>query len=147
MPKRQNNKLKTINQNNRKEMNKFVKALFFISGMICLILGIIGIILPILPTTPFLLLAVACFLRSSKRFYNWLLNSRILGSYIRNYREGRGMPRKIKAFTISMLWITILISFFLIQITWVRCILIVVAIAVAIHIILIRPKNVKKENN
>lgn len=116
MPKRQNNKPKTINHNNRKEMNKFVKALFFISGMICLILGIIGIILPILPTTPFLLFAVACFLRSSKRFYKWLLNSRILGSYIRNYREGRVMPRKIKAFTISMLWITILISFFLIQI-------------------------------
>ena len=131
-----------------KTSNWLLKWILVTAGTVFLGLGIIGVFLPILPTTPFLLLAVACFLRSSERFYNWLLNNRILGSYIRNYREGRGMPRKIKAFTISMLWITILISFFLIQITWVRCILIVVAIAVTIHIILIRPKkNVKKENN
>jgi uncharacterized membrane protein YbaN (DUF454 family) len=124
--------------------SRLKRALYFIAGTLCLILGIIGIILPILPTTPFLLLAVACFLRSSERFYNWLLNSKILGSYIRNYKEGKGMPRKIKVFTISMLWITILISFSLIPIIWVRCILIIIAIAVTIHIILIRPKKSKE---
>ena len=118
--------------------------MYFTGGIICLSLGIIGIILPILPTTPFLLLAAACFSRSSERFYNWLLNNRILGSYIRNYREGKGMPKKVKIFTISMLWITILLtSFIFIQIIWVRYVLIIIAIAVTIHIILIRPK--KKE--
>ncbi|MFX0025569.1 MAG: YbaN family protein [Candidatus Hermodarchaeota archaeon] len=121
--------------------SRLKRALYFIAGTLCLILGIIGIILPILPTTPFLLLTVACYLRSSERFYNWLLNSKILGSYIRNYKEGKGMPTKIKAFTISILWITILISFFLIPIIWVRCILIIIAIAVTIHIILIKPKK------
>ena len=127
--------------------SRLKRALYFIAGTLCLILGIIGIILPILPTTPFLLLAVACFLRSSEKFYNLLLNSRILGSYIRNYKEGKGMPRKIKAFTIAMLWITILISFFLIPIIWVRCILIIIAIAVTIHIILIRPKKSEQERH
>lgn len=125
-----------------KPRKKIVKALYFIGGTISLILGIIGIILPILPTTPFLLLAAACYARSSEKFYNWLLNNRVLGSYIRNYIEGRGMPNKVKIFTISMLWFTILLSAFLfIQVLWVRIVLIIIAIAVTIHIILIRPKK------
>jgi uncharacterized membrane protein YbaN (DUF454 family) len=131
-----------LEQDDKKPRKKIVKLLYFIGGTISLILGIIGIVLPILPTTPFLLLAAACYARSSEKFYNWLLNNRILGSYIRNYIEGRGMPLKVKIFTISMLWITILISAFLIiQIMWVRFVLIIIAIAVTIHIILIRPKK------
>ena len=128
----------------KKPRKKIVKALYFTGGTISLILGIIGIVLPILPTTPFLLLAAACYARSSEKFYNWLLNNRILGFYIRNYREGKGLPKKIKIFTISLLWITILLtSFIFIQIIWVRYILIIIAIAVTIHIILIRPKKKK----
>ncbi|TFG25431.1 MAG: DUF454 domain-containing protein [Promethearchaeota archaeon] len=140
----ENNEPENLNEEDAKERNKYVRGLYFTGGIICLSLGIIGIILPILPTTPFLLLAAGCFSRSSKRFYNWLLNNRILGSYIRNFREGKGMPIKVKIFTISMLWITILLtSFIFIQIIWVRYVLIIIAIAVTIHIILIRPK--KKE--
>ena len=132
---------------NKKPRKKIVKVLYFIGGTTSLILGIIGIVLPILPTTPFLLLAAACYARSSEKFYNWLLNNRILGSYIRNYIEGRGMPIKVKIFTISMLWITILISAFLIiQIFWIRVVLLIIAIAVTIHIILIRPKKNSKKN-
>ena len=59
-------------------------------------LGIIGIFLPLLPTTPFLLLAAACYARSSKRFYNWLLNNKWFGNYIKNYRERKGIPLQIK---------------------------------------------------
>ncbi|TFG01660.1 MAG: DUF454 domain-containing protein [Promethearchaeota archaeon] len=126
----------------KKLRKKIVKALYFTGGTISLILGIIGIVIPILPTTPFLLLAAACYARSSEKFYNWLLNNRILGSYIRNYIEGRGMPIKVKIFTISMLWLTILLSAFLfIQLMWVRIVLFIIAIAVTIHIILIRPKK------
>ena len=131
----------------KKPRKKIVKALYFLGGTISLSLGIIGIVLPILPTTPFLLLAAACYARSSQRVYNWLLNNRILGAYIRNYIEGRGMPIKVKIFTISLLWITILISaFFFIQIFWVRIVLIIIAIAVTTHIILIRPKNKEVQN-
>jgi uncharacterized membrane protein YbaN (DUF454 family) len=126
----------------KKPRKKIVKALYFTGGTISLILGIIGIVLPILPTTPFLLLAAACYARSSEKFYNWLLNNRILGYYIRNYREGKGMPKKIKIFTISLLWITILLtSFIFVRIVWIRYVLIIIAIAVTIHIILIRPKK------
>ena len=133
-----------LEQDDKKPRKKIVKALYFTGGTISLTLGIIGIVLPILPTTPFLLLAAACYARSSEKFYNWLLNNRILGSYIRNYIEGRGMPIKVKIFTISMLWITILISAFLfIQTFWIRIVLLIIAIAVTIHIILIRPKKSK----
>ncbi|MFX1452765.1 MAG: YbaN family protein, partial [Promethearchaeota archaeon] len=136
-----------IELNDKKPRKKILKALYFIGGTLSLALGIIGIVIPILPTTPFLLLAAACYARSSEKFYNWLLNNRILGSYIRNYIEGKGMPIKVKIFTISMLWITILISAFLIiQIFWIRVILIVTAISVSIHIILIRPKEKAKSN-
>ena len=70
----------------RKERKKIVKILYLIGGIIFTGLGIVGIIFPILPTTPFLLLAAACFAISSERLYNWLLNNKILGLYIRNYK-------------------------------------------------------------
>ena len=126
-------------------MKKIKRHLIFIGGFISLILGIIGIAIPILPTTPFLLLASAAFAKSSEKFNKWLLNNKILGTYIKNYREGNGLPLKIKVLTLSLLWITILIStVFLMDLLWVVIILICIAIAVSIHIILIRPKNIEK---
>jgi uncharacterized protein len=76
-------------------------------GSLSVVVGVIGIVVPILPTTPFLLLAAACYLRSSKRFYQWLITNRWLGEYIRNYREGRGMPRRTKIAVLGLLWLTI----------------------------------------
>jgi len=123
------------------EKKKIVKHLILLGGFISLILGIIGIVIPILPTTPFLLLASAAFAKSSKRFDRWLLNNKILGTYIKNYREGKGLPLQIKILTLSLLWITITISmFFLLDLTWVLILLICIALAVSLHIILIRPK-------
>ena len=122
--------------------NKIKKGLYFIGGTASLILGIIGIVLPILPTTPFLLLASACYAKSSKKFHNWLLNNKILGKYIQGYLKGSGIPIKSKIIAISMLWISISISaYFFVQILWIRIVLIIIAIAVTVHIILIRPKN------
>jgi len=119
--------------------NKFFRYLLIISGTICLVFGIIGIVLPILPTTPFLLLAAACNARSSQRFYNWLMNNRWLGNYIKNYHDGRGVPLKFKIFTISLLWITILFSiYYVIDNLWVEVILFIIAISVTIHIITIK---------
>ena len=121
---------------------KIKRVLLLFAGTLTLILGIIGIVIPILPTTPFLLLSAACFTRSSKKFYNWLMNNKILGFYVRNYREGKGMPLKLKIFTVSLLWFTILLSvFFFISILWVRILLIIIAISVSTHIMLIRPKK------
>lgn len=122
--------------------NRLVKWVLIIAGIFFVGLGIIGIFLPILPTTPFLLLAAACFARSSKRFYNWLLNNRWFGNYIKNYREGKGVPLKVKVLSISLLWIAIIFSaFFWVSILFVKFILILVAIGVTIHILSIRPRK------
>lgn len=76
------------------------------AGMICVGLGAIGIVLPGLPTTPFLLLAAYCFARSSEHFHGWLLNHRWFGSYVRNFEEGRGMTRRAKAATLLVMWLS-----------------------------------------
>jgi uncharacterized membrane protein YbaN (DUF454 family) len=107
-------------------------------------LGIIGIFVPILPTTPFLLLAAACYMRSSERFYRWLINDRIFGAYVTNYIEGRGMPIRIKIFTILLLWLTIGLTIaFGVQNTVIRIVLICIAIGVTVHIVLIRKRRVE----
>jgi uncharacterized protein len=118
--------------------NRLLKYLLVSAGTFFLGLGIIGIFLPILPTTPFLLLAAACYARSSKRFYDWLMNNKWFGSYIKNYQEGNGVPLKVKILTISVLWITILLSVFIVQILWVKILLILIAFGVTIHILTIK---------
>jgi uncharacterized membrane protein YbaN (DUF454 family) len=70
-------------------------------------LGAIGIVFPILPTTPFLLAAAACFCKSSTRMYSWLMNNKWFGEYIKNYKEGRGLPLKTKITALVVLWVTI----------------------------------------
>ena len=109
------------------------------SGTFFLVIGIIGIFIPILPTTPFLLLAAACYARGSKKFYNWLINNKWLGEYIKNYREGRGIPLTVKILSITFLWITIAFStFVIVSIFLVQVILIIIAIVVTIHILTIK---------
>ncbi len=110
-------------------------------GTLSLAIGIVGIFTPILPTTPFLLLAAACYLRSSQRFYRWLMNNRVFGGYIRNYTEGRGIPLRLKLFTIALLWITIGISIWLTANWIVTIVLLAVAVGVTLHIAFIRAKK------
>lgn len=119
-----------------------LKAFLIVIGFLAVGLGILGMFLPVLPTTPFLLLAAACFAKSSKRFYHWLLNNKWFGSYIKNYREGKGIPLKIKILSMGFMWVTILTSsiFFLDNI-YIRILLIVIAIIVTIHISLIKTKK------
>lgn len=121
---------------NKTSKNRFVRSLFFFAGTITLVLGAIGVVFPILPTTPFLLLSLACYLRSSERMTHWLLNNKYFGSYLRNYKEGKGIPMKTKLFAITVLWITISISaFILVPILAVQIILFVVATAVTVHLV------------
>jgi uncharacterized membrane protein YbaN (DUF454 family) len=110
-------------------------------GTICLAIGIVGIFTPILPTTPFLLLAAFCYLRSSQRFHSWLMYNRVFGGYIRSYTEGRGIPLKVKLFTITLLWVTIGISIWLVSNMIVTAVLLVVAAGVSLHITFIRRKK------
>jgi uncharacterized membrane protein YbaN (DUF454 family) len=118
------------------------RRLLIAAGTLCAGLGIIGIFVPILPTTPFLLLAAACYMRSSERFYRWLTDNRIFGAYVRNYIEGKGMPIRIKVFTILLLWLTIGLSItFAVQNLVIRIILVCIAVGVTIHIALIRKRK------
>ena len=94
--------------------------------------------LPVLPTTPFLLLAAYCFMRGSQRFYNLLVSNRYLGSYIRNYMEGRGMSVKWKAWVIFWLWLVIGISAILADNSVIQIVLVVVAVGVTIHILCLK---------
>jgi len=126
--------------------NIFFRYLLIIAGTISLVFGVIGIFLPVLPTTPLLLLAAACYARSSQRFYNFLMNNKWFGTYIRNYSEGRGVPLKIKIFTITLLWLTILTSiYFIINNLWIGLLLVIIAIGVTFHIITI--KTYKHKNS
>lgn len=109
------------------------------AGTICVGLGALGIFLPLLPTTPFLLLAAACYIRSSEKFYRWLIANRWFGSYIRNYREGRGVPRSTKVIAIGLLWITIGYSaLFVVGSLFFRAILILIAVGVTTHLVLLK---------
>ena len=114
-----------------------MKKIFLISaGCISLTTGIIGIFLPILPTTPFLLLSAACFIRSSKNLYLWLINHKILGIYIKNYIEYKAITKKSKIISISLLWFCIINSaLFFVKSLWIKIILFIIAICVTIHIL------------
>ena len=123
----------------RKIMSKLIRGILIIAGTFFLGFGIIGIFLPLLPTTPFLLLAAACYARSSKRFYNWLLNNKWFGNYIKNYRERKAVLLKIKVLSISFLWIAIGYSvIFVVYILLGKIILILIATGVTIHILSIK---------
>ena len=116
---------------------KALRALLIAAGTICLTLGAIGIFLPILPTTPFLLLAAACYLRSSKRMHKWLLNNRWFGEYIKNYQAGRGIPLKTKIIAITVLWLAIVYStiFVVNEILIAQIVLLTIAAGVSVHLI------------
>lgn len=86
-------------------MKQIKKILLIIAGSISLGLGVLGVILPLLPTTPFLLLAAACYVRSSERLYYWLITNKYFGSYIQNYRDGKGIPLRAKVIGVSVLWL------------------------------------------
>ncbi len=84
------------------------KYLLILTGSIALALGVAGIFLPILPTTPFLLLAASCYFNSSPRLYQWLLTRKHLGSYIRNFRENHAIPLRAKIVSVTLVWLTLL---------------------------------------
>jgi len=117
-------------------INRPVKILLIIAGSLSVILGFIGIFVPVWPTTPFLLLAAACYIRSSERLYTWLISNRWFGDYIRKYREGQGIPVRIKILSLALLWLSIGFSV-LVVIPWLflKIILLIIAGLVTCHIL------------
>lgn len=116
-----------------------LKSFLIISGYLSLSIGIVGIFLPLLPTTPFLLLSSALFLRSSKRHHDWLVNHTVFGSFIKHYMESRSVTLRSKILSLSVLWFVIGISVISnADILWVKILLPVIASAVTVHIVHLR---------
>lgn len=114
------------------------RIIFIIIGTVSLILGAIGMFIPLLPTTPFLLLSCWMYLRSSKRLYTWVINHRVFGFYINSYIKYRAVEKKYKITAILLLWVTILISMRIVDSNWVRILLLVIAVGVTTHIALLK---------
>ena len=105
-------------------------------GLLSLSLGILGIFLPVLPTTPFLLLASVLFLTSSKSLYDWLMNHPKLGPYISNFLVHKAIPLRVKIVSVSMVWITLLYCALMVAEHWAfKLLFVVIAIAVTVHIL------------
>ena len=118
------------------------RILFVALAFLSIGLGILGIFIPLLPTTPFLLLAAWLLAKSSGRLLEKLLRNRFAGKYIRNYREGKGIPVRVKISAIIFLWTGILISAFCFEFGWhIRIPLILLATGVSIHILRIRQRR------
>ena len=118
---------------------KYLRVLLVILGTVFTGVGILGILVPVLPTTPLLLLAAVCYARSSDRLYNWLLENRWFGRYIKDYIQNKGIRLHIKVFTITLLWTAIGVSaVFAVESLVVRIVLVVIAIGVTWHLLSMR---------
>lgn len=119
-----------------KQYNPALRWVLLLLGFASIFLAIIGIFLPVLPTVPFLLLALGCFARSSERFYAWLIDHTHFGPLIRPYLQGAGIPRAAKVKAIALVWISITISvLFLLETLWVRVFLLVIALGVTVYLL------------
>ena len=115
--------------------HRSVRYLLLGIGWQSVALGVLGIFLPVLPTTPFLLLAAACFVRSSRRFYIWLVTHPRLGPWIRDYLDGQGIPLKGKVYALSLMWASIALSCYLVPLPWARAFMLTSAALVSLYIL------------
>jgi len=111
------------------------KSLLLFSGLLFTLLGLVGVFVPVLPTTPFLLLASFCFAKSSKKHNNWLVNHRIFGAYIGSYMKYRAVRKDMKIRAVLFLWGSLILSALLVQKIYVAAILFAVGVGVTIYIV------------
>ena len=124
-----------IEPQQRQARSATLRYLLFACGCLSVLLGVIGIFLPVLPTTPFLLLAAACFARSSKRFYLWLVLHPKLGPWVRDYLDGQGFPLKGKVWALILMWASISFSIWLVPLLWARGFMLLSAVGVTVYIL------------
>lgn len=115
---------------------------YLISGILLVAIGVIGIFLPVLPTTIFLILASACFVKSSPKANEWLRNHKILGVYLKNYQDKTGLTLKAKVINLIFLWTTISVSAIVFTDSLpIKLLLLFIAVGVSIHLIMIKTKK------
>ena len=113
-----------------------MKVLLTVLGLLSLGLGILGIFLPVLPTTPLLLLSAALFLRGNRRLYDWLMNHPRFGRYIQNFTVHKAIPLHVKIVAIAMIWLTLLNCAIFVAEHWaLRAFFVLLAAGVTIHIL------------
>lgn len=116
------------------------KTLLLVAGWALLALGAVGIVIPVLPTTPFVLVAAGCFSFASPRLYAALQRNRFFGPYIENYRTKQGVPMPVKIRSLAMLWTLLAISMVSMRRLWLTALLLVIGAAVTAHVMLIRTR-------
>jgi len=127
-----------MNNSDIKPKSKIYRFVFLILGFFFLLLGIIGIFLPVMPTTIFILLSAWSFFRSSEKYYNWLIRNRYFGKIILNYRKYKGIDPKTRIRSMILLWGTLLVSMILINKEWAYILLTLVGIGVSWHLLALR---------
>ncbi len=121
-----------------------MRLILLICGFIMAFMAMLGALLPLLPTTPFLIASAACFYRSSAKFYNLIMFNPYFGHYLRDYKEGKGIPLRVKISSMSFMWISTLISvLFFIPVTWLKILVVAFSLAITVHVFMIRTKRHK----
>jgi len=130
--------LKNQAPDNKHVSNAFLRWLLIACGWIAVAVGVVGIFLPLVPTVPLLLLAVACFARSSERFHHWLVEHNRLGPLVRDYLSGAGIPVRAKRAAIGMIWVSFPLSIFLFaQQFWLKALLAAIAVGITLYLCLL----------
>ena len=123
------------NTDNKTVSGSIKKVIYFIVGGISLVAGILGVFLPVIPTTPFILLSAWCFFRSSQRLYQWVISNKRFGPTIKNFHGGKGITKNLKIRAIVMMWLAITLSvYFYISNTYLIALLYIIAIVVSIYL-------------
>ena len=113
-----------------------------IVGSLFLAVGLVGIVVPVLPTTPFLILAALCYARGSVGCYRWLVTNRVFGRYLDDYLHGRGVPWRVRAAALAFLWGVITATAVLwVGALWLRILLFVIAVGVSVHLVMLKGRG------
>jgi len=127
------------------------KAVLIFLGTVCVGLGVLGMFLPLMPTTVFLLMAAYCYSHSSEKFHNWLMSNKLLGKYISDYKSGKGISVRQKVTTIAVLWASIGFSIWMTAAGfWLTLLLLAVAVGVTTHLLWLktyRPEAVESQTS
>jgi uncharacterized membrane protein YbaN (DUF454 family) len=118
------------------------RTFFLVAGSLSLVVGVVGVVVPILPTTPLLILTAICYARGSSRGYRWLVTNRLFGRYLNDYVCGRGVSRKVKAGALVLLWGVIAVTaVFFTERLWLRILLPAIAVAVTVHVLMLKTQR------
>ena len=110
-------------------------------GFLFLGIGAAGVFMPLLPTTPFVILAAVCFSYSNHKFYQWLRRSSFFGTYIVHYEEKQGVPMSLKIKSIVFVWVSLTLSMIALQTLWAYILLCVIGVGVTVHLLMIKTKK------